>query len=75
MAIPNPDQNVMNKVQSTFNWDGNPGKIKRKQLCNNFTKGGLWMIDLEKFICWLEIHLEKTFANTKTLSVVQVVSL
>ena len=53
MSIPNPNQSVTNKLQSTFYkflWDGKPDKISRKQLCSDYMRGGLCMIDLQKFI-------------------------
>ena len=57
MSIPNPDQSVINKLQSTFFqfiWDDKPDKIGRKQLCSDYMRGGLCMIDLENFICSLK---------------------
>ena len=37
-----------------FIWDGKPDKINRKQLCSDYMRGGLCMIDLENFICSLK---------------------
>ena len=57
MSIPNPDQSVINKLQSTFFkfiWDDKPDKIGRKQLCSDYMRGGLCMIDLKNFICSLK---------------------
>ena len=57
MSIPNPDQSVINKLQSTFLkfiWDDKPDKISRKQLCSDYMRGGLCMFHLENFICSLK---------------------
>ena len=34
----------------TFLWNGKPEKIKRKTLIQNYEKGGLKMIDIDRFI-------------------------
>ena len=41
--------NRLNKIFYTFIWDGNPDKISRKVLIEDYSVGGLKMTDIEVF--------------------------
>ena len=53
------------KVMFNFLWDNKPDKIKRKTIIQDFKRGGLKMLDLQKFIYslkagWIPRILDKT---------------
>ena len=52
MSLPSPTPDMMNrlnKIFHTFIWDGNPDKISRKVLIEDYSAGGLKMTDIEVF--------------------------
>ena len=52
-CLPNPQPSVIKHLETlmySFLWNGKPEKVKRKILIQNYDKGGLKMIDIDKFI-------------------------
>ena len=52
MSLPSPTPDMMNRLNKifyTFLWDGNPDKISRKVLKEDYSAGGLKMTDIEVF--------------------------
>ena len=70
-SLPNPSKSVIDYIEKqmyTFLWSGKPEKIKRKTLIQTYEKGGLKMIDINKFmqaqkITWIKRILDQ---NNKT---------
>ena len=54
ISLPNPPKETIKRIEKLmygFILDGKPDKIKRETLISDCDKGGLRMIDIEKFIC------------------------
>ena len=52
-AIPSPSSDVimhLNQIFYSFIWNNKPHKISKRQITNNYIKGGLQMVNLENFI-------------------------
>ena len=52
MSLPSPTPDMMNRLNKifyTFIWDGNPDKISRKVLIEDYSAGGLKMTNIEVF--------------------------
>ena len=52
-SLPNPLSTVINYIEKqmySFLWNGKPDKVKRSSLIQTYDKGGLKMIDIDKFI-------------------------
>lgn len=66
-CLPNPPTETIQYIQRlmyNFIWDDKPEKIKRNTLNPNYERGGLKMINIEKFIwslkiSWIKRLLEK----------------
>ena len=71
-SLQSPPKSVIKHIEKqmyTFLWDGKPEKVKRKTIIQNYEKGGLKMIDIEKFmqaqkITWIKRILDP---NNKTV--------
>ena len=62
MSLPSPTfdmMNSLNKIFYTFIWDGNPDKISRGVLIEDYSAGGLKMTDIEVF----DKALKETWIN------------
>ena len=58
LTLPNPSKETIKYIQNMFYkylWSGGPDKIKRDIVTQPINKGGLKMVDLEKFICSLKV--------------------
>ena len=58
LTLPNPPKETIKYIQNMFYkylWSGGPDKIKRDIVTQPVNKGGLKMVDLEKFICSLKV--------------------
>ena len=58
LSLPNPEEKKVKEIQQLFYkfvWNDKPDKIKRKQLYQNHSSGGLRMIDLNSFIKSLKL--------------------
>ena len=58
MTIPRPSPQTiisLNKLLYSFIWDYKPDKISRAKLTQNYSRGGLRMIDIDTFITGLQI--------------------
>ena len=52
-SLPNPPRTMINYIEKqmySFLWNGKPDKVKRSSLIQTYDKGGLKMIDIDKFI-------------------------
>ena len=71
-SLPNPQTSTIKHIEKqmyTFLWNGKPEKIKRKTLIQNYEKGGLKMIDIDKFIqaqkiSWIKRLFEPNIKTT-----------
>ena len=57
-SLPNPPKSTMDRIEKimySFIWEGKPDKIKRSTLIQNYEKGGIKMINIEKFIMFLKV--------------------
>ena len=59
------------KMMYDFIWDGKPDKIKWEILTSDYDKGGLRMIDIEKFIWSLKISWVKRILQTESNSLLK----
>ena len=82
-SLPNPPKSTIDRIEKimySFIWDGKPDKRKRSTLIQNYKKGGIKMINIEKFImslkatwikkildCYTNGVLKKTHENLKRL--------
>ena len=51
-SLPNPPKSTIDRIKKimySFIWDSKPDKIKRSTLIQNYEKGGIKMINIEKF--------------------------
>lgn len=58
IALPNPDKTIIDKLNKAFYnfiWQSKADKVKRGILVQEYNKGGLKMIELNKFITALKI--------------------
>ena len=62
---------VNNCIMYNFVWDGKPDKIKQEILTSDYDKGGLRMIDIEKFIWSLKISWVKRILQTESNSLLK----
>ena len=72
--LPNPPKDTIKcieKMMYNFIWDGKPDKIKREILTSDYDKGGLRMIDIEKFIWSLKISWVKRILQTESNSLLK----
>lgn len=75
LSIPNPSEKMIKEIQTMFYdylWNHGPDKIKRTLISQNYNRGGLRMVDIEKFILSLKLTwLRRIILNpTKYLSAV-----
>ena len=57
-SLPNPSIKIIKELQSTFYsyiWNNGPDKIKRSLIEQNYDRGGLRMVNVEKFILSLKL--------------------
>lgn len=67
-SLPNPCKETVQRIEKlmyNFIWDGIPEKIKRNTLMQDYEKGGLKMINLEKFIWSLKVSWIKRILESK----------
>ena len=58
LGLPNPSVEIIKRLKNlcyNFLWKGGPNRIKRSVIVQGYEKGGLRMIDIEKFIYALKI--------------------
>ena len=73
-SLPNPPKETIKRIEKmmyNFIWDGKPDKIKREILTSDYDKGGLRMIDIEKFIWSLKISWVKRILQTESNSLLK----
>ena len=73
-SLPNPPNETIKRIEKmmyNFIWDGKPDKIKREILTSDYDKGGLRMIDIEKFIWSLKISWVKRILQTESNSLLK----
>lgn len=71
-SLPNPPMTIIKAIEKdmyAFLWNNKPEKIKRKTIIQNYCKGGLKMIDIQKFmqaqkVTWIKRILDP---NNKTI--------
>ena len=59
MSLPSPSEKTIKEINSLFFkfiWDNKPDKIGRSILVKHYSRGGLNMVDLEKFIIALKAN-------------------
>ena len=64
MSLPSPPEKTgkeLNIIFLKFIWDNKPDKISRSRLFKHYLRGGLNMVDLEKFIIALKASWIKIF--------------
>ena len=57
-SLLNPPKSTIDRIEKimySFIWDGKQDKIKRSTLIQNYEKGGIKMINIEKFIMSLKV--------------------
>ena len=59
--------NLIKKSMLDFIWDGKPAKIKMKTLIQDYTKGGLKMIEIESFIKAIKAGWVKRLSDTDNI--------
>ena len=71
MALPNPSQDILRKIDNMFFkfiWNGKPDKIKRKTLTKSYMQGGLSMIDTSHFLSALKITwVRRLYMNPQSI--------
>ena len=73
-SLPNPPKETIKRIEKMmydFIWDGKPDKIKREILTSDYDKGGLRMIDIEKFIWSLKKSWVKRILQTESNSLLK----
>ena len=73
-SLPNPPKETIKRIEKMmydFIWDGKPDKTKREILTSDYDKGGLRMIDIEKFIWSLKISWVKRILQTESNSLLK----
>ena len=66
-SLPNPPRETVKHLENimfNFLWDGKPDKIKRETITQDYERGGLKMIDIERFILSLKVGWIKRLAQT-----------
>ncbi|KAJ8023150.1 hypothetical protein HOLleu_38251 [Holothuria leucospilota] len=65
-VLPDPPESFINEVQScifNFIWSGNPDKVRRKTMYNEFHQGGLKVTHIRSFIHALKVTWVKRYFN------------
>ena len=73
-SVPNPPKETIKRIEKMmydFIWDGKPDKIQREILTSDYDKGGLRMIDIEKFIWSLKISWVRRILQTESNSLLK----
>ena len=71
-SLQNPPKYVKKYIEEqmyTFLWEGKPEKVKRKTLAQNYDKGGLKMIDIDKCMQTQKITLIKRMLDPNNTTV------
>ena len=66
-SLPNPPKSTIDRIEKimySFIWDSKPDKIKRSTLIQNYEKGGIRMINIEKFIMSLKVTWVKKILDS-----------
>ena len=63
-VLSNEDKVSFEKIMYSFIWDSKPDKIKRSTLIQNYEKGGIKMINIEKFIMSLKVTWVKKILDS-----------
>ena len=66
-SLPNPLKSTIDRIEKimySFIWDSKPDKIKRSTLIQNYEKGGIKMIKIEKFIMSLKVTWVKKILDS-----------
>ena len=66
MALPNPSQEYIKKIENMFYkflWNDKPDRVKRSRIVQNYSLDGLQMVDVKAFIHTLKLAWLKRLTN------------